>query len=527
MDLIRKAWSECPEGTELLAFPEMVTCGYPPEDLVLKPFFIDQIERHVQKLIEESRNRPEHLLLPTPWRVEGKTYNSVLLIGNGEIQAITTKNKLPNYGVFDELRVFASGPLPRPIEFRGCKLGVMICEDMWSPEPAASLKKFGADLLLVPNSSPYEGTKSITRLEIAQKRTNETGLPLLYINQVGGQDELVFDGSSFAIDEKGKKVFAMREFEAETRLLSIVEHDGKWQFIKSEVTPKLENTEAIYKALVTGLRDYVHKNGFPGVLIGLSGGIDSALCATIAVDALGADKVRCVMMPSPYTSTESKVDASSLASALNIQLDTIDIDKLIDQFSMSLEPHLDEDTPETTFENIQSRCRGMLLMALSNSSSYMVVSTGNKSEMATGYATLYGDMCGGFNPLKDLYKTQVYELSKWRNTQSPVIPERSITRPPSAELKPEQTDQDSLPPYEILDDILSCLIEKDMDIKSIAARGHSGELVRKVWRMLDIAEYKRRQAPPGIKITSRAFGRDRRYPITNHFARSRQIDHIA
>ena len=516
--LIRKIWEDCPEDTDLVVFPEMVTCGYPPEDLVLKPFFIEQIGQHVEKLVKTTTGSRKAILLPTPWKSEGRVYNAALLIEGGRIRNIVTKHYLPNYGVFDELRVFASGPLPLPVEFRGCKLGIMICEDMWYPEPAASLRENGADLLLVTNSSPYEGTKSITRLDVARARTRETALPLLYINQVGGQDELVFDGASFAIDASGDIVLSLKEFEEETGQWSLVrQEEGSWTFGPGKIIPNLPNTEAIYRALVLGLGDYVRKNGFPGVLIGLSGGIDSALCATIACDALGADKVRCVMMPSAYTSEASMADAAKLASAFDFRLETIPIDNVVRAFGDELGPHLGETVPEITYENLQSRCRGMMLMALSNSSGYMVVSTGNKSEMATGYATLYGDMCGGFNPLKDIYKTQVYELANWRNRQGAVIPERVITRAPSAELKPGQTDQDSLPPYDVLDDILSCLIEKDMDIKSIAARGHSEDLVRTVWRLLDIAEYKRRQAPPGIKITSRAFGRDRRYPITNHF----------
>lgn len=521
IELVKKFWDKVDDDIDMVIFPEMITCAYPPEDLVLKPFFLEQIEKRVDKLVEYSASKKTAILLPTPWQENGNTYNAALLIYNGKIQSRTLKHNLPNYGVFDELRIFEAGLLPAPLEFKGSKIGVMICEDMWYPEVSKSLADNGADFLVSVNSSPYEGTKYITRLDVARARVSETGLPLLYVNQIGGQDELVFDGASFAIDRNGKTVFSLKEFSVETSNLQVKsDSNGKWSFIPGEIIPNMDNTAAIYAALVLGLKDYVTKNGFPGVIIGLSGGIDSALCATIAVDALGADKVSCVMMPSPYTSDISLIDASELASNLGIRLDNISIENVVRQFGADLKPLLSKNAPDVTFENIQSRCRGLYLMALSNCTGNMVVSTGNKSEMAVGYATLYGDMCGGFNPLKDTYKTQVYNLARWRNEQKSDIPVRIITRPPSAELKPDQEDQDSLPPYDVLDDILSCLIEKDMDIHSISERGHDYELVRKVWRMLDIAEYKRRQAPPGIKITSRAFGRDRRYPITNHFSRN-------
>jgi NAD+ synthase len=521
LEKIRRALDDCPAGTDLVIYPEMATCGYPPEDLVLKPFFLSQVEKYVQKLAVESASHNKYLILPTPWRIKGKVDNAALLIGEGKIIARTAKHVLPNYGVFDELRIFTPGPLPEPVEFKGCRLGIMICEDMWYQEPAKNLRENEADLLLVLNASPYEGTKNITRLDVARARAEETGLPLLYVNQVGGQDELVFDGASFAIDEQGRILLQMEEFEEALQPFAIIKPEGeKWFFEKGPVKPEPENIESIYKALVLGLADYVGKNGFPGVLIGLSGGIDSALCATIAKDALGADRVRCILMPSPFTSAESIGDAQELAENLGVSLDRMEIGKAMETFRGILSPHISENAPETTFENIQSRCRGLLLMALSNSSGYMVVSTGNKSEMATGYATLYGDMCGGFNPLKDIYKTQVYELARWRNREKQIIPGRIITKPPSAELKPGQTDQDTLPPYGVLDDILACLIEKDLGISDIVKRGHSEDIVRKVWRLLDVAEYKRRQAPPGIKITSRAFGRDRRYPVTNHFTGS-------
>jgi NAD+ synthase len=442
-------------------------------------------------------------LISTPWREEGKLYNATLLIDNGQIIHKTFKHHLPNYGVFEEKRVFAQGALPDIVDFKGVKLGIMICEDMWFPTVADHLKKQGANILFVPNGSPFQTDIEEKRQHHAKARIKETGLPLIYVNQVGGQDELVFDGGSFVMNEKGKITHQLPVFEEAMACTS------------QKADAKRFTTEAtIYKALLLGLKDYVEKNNFSGILIGLSGGIDSALSAAIAVDALGSDKVHCVMMPSPYTSQDSLDDAKECAKLLDIKLDTINIEPAMQAYNDMLENHIDKNNAGTTFENIQSRARGVTLMALSNASGKMVLSTGNKSEMAVGYATLYGDMCGGFNALKDLYKGQVYALSKWRNAQGLVIPERIITKAPSAELKPDQTDQDSLPEYDVLDDILEHLIEKDTAPADIP---HDQETVMKVWRLLDLAEYKRRQAPPGVKITSRAFGRNRRYPITNGF----------
>lgn len=493
---------------DLLVFPEMITTGYPTDDLVLNPHFMDRVEYHIEKFTTESENISSAFIIPTPWRIDGKLCNAALLIHEGKIVETTYKHHLPNYGVFDEKRIFAAGPLPSPIEFKGTKLGVMICEDMWFPDVAKNLKEQGAEILIVPNGSPYQKNIADMRMKQATSRVSETRLPLLYLNQVGGQDELVFDGSSFILNNKGEVTHQLSSFEEQIGFLN-----------NPEKTSTISKTEEIYKAVTLGLRDYVHKNKFPGVLIGMSGGIDSALSAAIAVDALGADKVHCVMMPSPYTSQESLDDAEACSKALDVKLDTISIEPAMTAFADMLDEHTDETNAGTTFENIQSRARGMLLMALSNANGYMVLSTGNKSEMAVGYATLYGDMCGGFNALKDLYKTQVYELSKWRNTQISVIPENIITKAPSAELKPNQTDQDTLPPYDILDDILECLIEKELPPKEIK---HDNETVLKVWKMVDLAEYKRRQAPPGVKITQKAFGRNRRYPITNGFFKSSQ-----
>ncbi|MAZ76860.1 MAG: NAD+ synthase [Micavibrio sp.] len=491
-------------NADLIVYSELITSGYPADDLVLKPHFIDAIENMVQTLVSESKKHKPYLIISTPWREGNKLYNTALVIGNGTIQFVTHKHELPNDGVFDEKRIFNSGPLPKPYIFKNTKLGILTCEDMWHPHVASHLKSQGAEILIVPNGSPYHTDVHGLREMHANMRHNDTGLPIIYVNQVGGQDELVFDGGSFIMNDKGSITHTLPLFEEGT----INTAD------KSTITPKISEVETIYSALVLGLKDYVEKNGFPGVLIGLSGGIDSALSAAIAVDALGANKVHCVMMPSPYTSQDSLDDAEECAKMLGVKLDTISIEKAMAAYDDMLSPHIDKNNAGTTFENIQSRARGIILMGLSNANGKMVLSTGNKSEMAVGYATLYGDMCGGFNALKDLYKKQVYALSKWRNKQSKVIPERIITKAPSAELKPDQTDQDSLPPYDVLDDILESLIEKELSPDDIK---HDQKLVHRVWRMLDMAEYKRRQAPPGVKITTKAFGRDRRYPITNKY----------
>lgn len=521
----RKALEKIPGHTDLVVFPELFVCGYPPEDLILKPSFLDAVEKAVEDFAKDIT--ATHVLLPCPWRQGGKTYNAVHLIGGGKILHTRYKHHLPNYGVFDEVRVFSSGPLPDPIPFGEHKLGVMICEDSWFPDVAAHLKKQGADILIVPNASPFETGKHEKRLDICRTRVGETGLPLIYLNQIGGQDELVFDGTSFALNEDGECVMQMPDFsEKIEEMIWDKSATGKWLCEAGERHQPAGGAEQIYQALLLGLRDYVTKNGFSGILLGMSGGIDSAISAALAVDALGPDSVHCVMMPSVYTSQDSLDDAMECCAALGTTLDTISIKNPVQAFEDELAHHFTPQTPDITHQNIRSRSRGLILMALSNASGKMVLSTGNKSEMATGYATLYGDMCGGFNALKDVYKTEIYAISRWRNAHKPahafgphgpVIPERILTKAPTAELKPDQKDQDSLPPYDVLDDILRGLIEEDLDIRSIAARGHSPETVIKVAEMLDRAEYKRRQAAPGIKITSRAFGRERRYPITNGF----------
>lgn len=501
---ILKVWQET--DSDLVIFPEMIVCGYPPEDLVLKPFFLNQIENTVENICKASKSFSAAALISCPWRVNGSVYNAALLIRGGRIVAVRLKHHLPNYGVFDEIRVFASGPLPDPVEFKGHKLGIMICEDMWYPDVSAHLKKLDAEILIVPNGSPFDSDKGDIRQHHAHARVQETELPLIYVNQIGGQDELVFDGGSFLLGADGTYKTLLKQFEEDLASTS-----------QNVIHNPYSGPEALYKALTLGLKDYIHKNAFPGVVIGLSGGVDSALSAVIAAEALGSEAVHAVMMPSRYTSPESLEDAAKLADNLGIQYDVIDIEPMMTAFYNALDPFATQAESPVTYENIQSRIRGTILMALSNASGHMVLSTGNKSEMAVGYATLYGDMNGGFNALKDLYKTQVYQMCAWRNEQSPVIPENILTKAPTAELKADQTDQDTLPEYAELDDILMCLIERDMGVDSIVERGHEPATVAKVWRMLDRAEYKRRQAPPGVKLTTRAFGRDRRYPITNHF----------
>ena len=511
--------------SDLIAFTEMIVSGYPTDDLVLKPFFIDRVMKAVEDLAKTVDGSSAGILISAPWRDSGKVYNAALLLHDGKIQAVRFKHHLPNYGVFDEVRVFAAGDLPVPVEFKGAKLGILTCEDMWFADVAGNLAKNGAEILIVPNGSPYEVDKIHLRYDIARDRVRETGLPLIYINQIGGQDELVFDGASFALDQTGK-ILTQLPSHSEYVSTLIWQRDEKWVCKSFEApAPLYEGSEQIYQTLVLGLRDYVNKNGFPGVLLGMSGGIDSALSAAIAVDALGAARVRCYMMPSPYTSQDSVSDAAECAKLLGIAHQTVSIEPAMQAFGSMLKSAANENKGITA-ENIQSRARGMFLMAVSNTTGYMVLSTGNKSEMSVGYATLYGDMCGGFNALKDVYKMTVFELCKWRNQCQPqgalgpagrVIPERIITKPPSAELRPDQKDEDSLPPYPILDDILFSLVEKEMNLAEIVAKGYPLETVNRVWKLLDRAEYKRRQACPGVKISGKAFGRDRRYPITNKF----------
>ncbi len=511
---------------DIVVFGELVIAGYPPEDLVLKRSFLETIERAVEKLAAETGDGGPAVVLGAPWRIGGALHNAVILLESGRIAHVGRKHEIPNYGVFDEKRLFAAGDLPDPAPFRGARLGLLVCEDMWFPAAAAALRQKGADILVVINGSPFETDKPGIRLGHARARVAETGLPLAYVNLIGGQDELVFDGASFVLGTGGETLARAPSWREHLLVTRWRKAGGAWACAKGEIAPEPDPAANVYGALVTGLGDYVNKNIFPGVLIGLSGGIDSALTAAVAVDALGADRVHCVMMPSPYTSRESVEDAAEVARRLGCRLDTIPIVPAMEAFEAMLREIFVQHPPDTTEENIQARARGITLMALSNKFDYMVLSTGNKSEMSVGYATLYGDMCGGFSVLKDVYKTTVYRLARWRNAHRPpgargpegeVMPERIFTKAPSAELKPDQTDQDSLPPYEVLDGILESLIERERGVRDTVAQGFDEETVRRVWRMLDRAEYKRRQAPPGVKITSRAFGRDRRYPIVNGF----------
>lgn len=527
LNKIRKIRDESPASTNLIVFPELALCGYPPEDLVLKPFFIAHVQEAVEQLTKESDGK--YIALSVPQKVQGGIQSALHILGDGKIIGTIYKHDLPNYGVFDEARIFTPGPLATPITVHGHKLGFIICEDTWTPAVADHLKKQGAEMLISINASPYEITKHDQRMKIAKARVKENGLPLIYVNQCGGQDEIIFDGASFVLNEHGDALLQAEEFVEDIHHTIWNRAGAHWLCSTDTHHPTHEKTEAIYQAVMIALRDYVSKNGFPGVLIGMSGGVDSALSAAIAVDALGADNVHGVMMPSVYTSHESYKDAEDTCRALGMRYDIIPITEQVTAFEKKLAPHFSDDTPDITHQNIQSRCRGVTLMALSNASGKMVLSTGNKSEVAVGYATLYGDMCGGFNVLKDIYKTQVYELCRWRNQKKTdhgfgphgeVIPENVLTKAPTAELKPDQTDQDTLPPYDVLDNILQGLIEHDWDVSTIVKHGgHDPVLVQRVWRMLDVAEYKRRQAAPGPKITSRSFGRERRYPITNHFSR--------
>ena len=514
-------------GCDLVICGELALAGYPPEDLVLKRAFQDCIETSVGRLARITADGGPAMLVGAPWRAHGRLHNAAVLLEDGRIAAARFKHDLPNYGVFDEKRVFSAGPLPEIMHFRGVPIGVMICEDMWTPVVARHLADQGAELLMVLNGSPFEVAKTSVRYDLACARANEVGAPVIYVNLVGGQDELVFDGASFAF-VPGKGVCA-RAPAWEVGVTSIAwqrDADAGWRCRAAPLAPELNGLESIYTAMVVGLRDYVGKNRFPGVVMGLSGGIDSALTAAVAADALGSKKVHCVMMPSPFTSRNSLEDAAEVAERLGIRLDRIGIAPAMRAFEEMLAPIFAGRARDVTEENVQARARGLILMAISNKFGHLLVTTGNKSEMSVGYATLYGDMCGGFSVLKDIYKTTVFALARWRNQAhrpdflgpaGRVIPERVITKAPTAELRANQTDQDTLPPYELLDAILAAFIEEEASIEELVVRGFDEAVVRRVWWMIDRAEYKRRQAPPGVKITRRAFGRDRRYPITNGF----------
>jgi len=499
------------QGADVLLTPELALCGYPPEDLLLRPDFYDTCAAAIEQLAEQCAGIA--VIVGHPLAESDKRYNAATLLENGQRKATYRKIRLPNYEVFDEARYFDSGDAACVVDIGGVRCGLNICADVWEEGAADMARAAGAELLLVLNASPLHLHKQAERVEVLRERIAATGLPVVYANLVGGQDELVFDGASLALDARGEVRMRLAQFE---EALGFVEYEAGRLQSAMLAPPQSDEAEA-YQALVLGVRDYIGKNGFPGVLIGLSGGIDSALTLCIAVDALGADKVRAVMMPSPYTAQMSLDDSREMIATLGVRYDEIAIEPAMRVFDQMLAKEFAGLPADTTEENLQARIRGMVLMALSNKSGALVLTTGNKSEMAVGYATLYGDMAGGFAVIKDVYKTLVWRLARYRNTLSPVIPENIIVRPPSAELKPDQTDQDSLPSYEILDAIVKAYMEDDKSAREIIAAGLPEEAVRRTVHLLRLAEYKRRQAPVGIRITPRGFGKDWRYPITNKY----------
>jgi len=525
------------DGADLLVFPELFIAGYPPEDLILKPSFQAACRGAIESLARDTADGGPAVLIGTPWVDDGKLYNACALLDGGRIAALRFKANLPNYGVFDEKRLFARGPASGPLTIRGVRVGVPICEDIWLEESeeyeniVECLAETGAEILIVPNGSPYSRDKHDLRLSIVVARVRESGLPLVYLNQIGGQDEVVFDGGSFALNADLSVAAQLPSFAETVTTLRWTKGRGDWR-CAGPVASLIDGDKADYAACVLGLRDYVEKNRFPGVLLGISGGIDSALCAAIAVDALGVKRVRGVMLPFRYTAQMSLDEAAKLAAALGIRYEVLPIAAAVNGFEEILAKPFEGLQRDITEENLQARTRGTLLMAISNKTGAMVVTTGNKSEMSVGYATLYGDMNGGFNPIKDIYKTEVFRLSYLRNGWKPegalgpsgeVIPPSLITRPPTAELRENQTDQDSLPPYDILDAILERLVEREEPLSAIIAAGFDREVVVRIDRLLNIAEYKRRQAAPGVKVTRKNFGRDRRYPITNRFRDTGQV----
>ena len=506
------------KGAKLLVTPELSLTGYPPEDLLLRDAFIQAVDRQLNQLAQALTIYPNlRVLVGHPQRTSAGLQNMASILFGGKVIASYAKQKLPNHEVFDEVRYFEPGNDACVIDIDGTKIGILICEDSWHSGPAAQAKHAGAELLIVSNASPYHLEKQDLRQDVIKSIVLETDLPLVYLNAVGGQDELVFDGASFALTKSGEVALSLPHFKECLAFIEFNQDPTINDLVQNTISPATSIEAQVYDALVLGVKDYLSKNGFPGAIIGLSGGVDSALVLAIAVDALGADKVRAVMMPSRYTADISWIDAKQMADNLGVQYDEINIAPMVDAFDASLASEFEGLPIDATEENIQARVRGTLLMALSNKSGRIVLTTGNKSEMAVGYCTLYGDMAGGFAVIKDVAKTLVYRLCQYRNGIAAVIPERILTRAPSAELRPDQKDQDSLPEYEVLDAILGLYMEQDESIQSIIDRGFKPEDVEKVTRLIKINEYKRRQAPIGVRITQRAFGRDWRYPITNKF----------
>ncbi len=524
-------WRAKATDADLIVFPEQQLIGYPAEDLVLKPAFAARAAMELAKLAEATADGGPAMLVGSIFLDDGALYNGIALLDGGQIAAVRYKHELPNYGTFDEKRIFASGPLPEPMLFKGVRIGVPICEDGWLAPVSLHLKERGAELLISTNGSPYEIDKDDRRLEeVFAARVRETGLPLMFLNRVGGQDELVFDGSSFVLNADGAAAHRLPDWEEHLRMTHWTRGDDGWQCADGPKAFWEDHPADIYSAMVTGLRDYVNSNGFPGVVLGMSGGIDSAICAAIAADALGPDRVWCVMLPSRYTSQSSLDDAAQCAEMIGCRIDTIPISPAVGAFDDMLSGSFADRDVDITEENIQSRIRGVTLMALSNKFGHMLLTTGNKSEMSVGYATIYGDMAGGYNPIKDAYKMTVFAISEWRNAHKPriglgrdgpVIPDNIITKPPSAELRPDQKDSDSLPDYPLLDKMLHALVEEERSVDEVVAQGFDRDTVVRIERLLYLAEYKRRQAPPGVKLGTRNFGRDRRYPITNAFRSGR------
>jgi len=500
-------------GADVIVFPELTLTGYPPEDLLLRPSLDTRIEEALNNI--QQAQLPIHVVLGYPKRIDGKLFNMAGVYFNGQCVFEYAKQALPNYQVFDEKRYFTEGTEFGVVDIKGVPCAISICEDIWQDAVMQAAKENGAQCMLNLNASPFHIDKTQHRKTLLKQRALQGNMPIVYVNLLGGQDELVFDGGSMVVDAQGEIKAFSKSFEASHDCVDLIFDNTGCAAIRGEINPEPERLASIYSALVMGVRDYVNKNGFKGVLLGLSGGIDSGLTLAVAVDALGKDRVEAVMMPFKYTSQMSLHDAEDQANRLGVQYKVLPIEPMYHAFTETLADEFEGTKVDTTEENLQSRCRGVMLMAMSNKKGYLVLTTGNKSEMAVGYATLYGDMAGGYGVLKDVYKTLVFELSKYRNTIEEVIPPRVISRPPSAELAPDQVDEDSLPPYPILDEILRLYIEEDQSATSIESKGFSEEDVRRVLRLVDVNEYKRRQAPVGVRLTQRGFGRDRRYPITN------------